>query len=112
MVRVIEQTNQVARKEHHCYECETPIKVGEEYIRQRVDDYGDHYVYKAHEKCYSAAWAYIYTFPDFYHGDYRESLAEMYSQESDAQKGGVFEFLSKDVNYSEVLIRLNRGRGA
>lgn len=52
MVRVIHESRPVARKEHQCCECGTPIEPGTQYARQRNTDGGDVWTYKAHLECY------------------------------------------------------------
>jgi len=48
-------TTQAARKAHHCDSCGGKIEVGQTYVRSRVVDGGDAWVWKSHEDCQRAS---------------------------------------------------------
>ncbi len=52
---VLSQTIRTAKKSHRCDSCCNRIEVGEKYERQRVVDYGDAWVFKAHLHCKAAS---------------------------------------------------------
>lgn len=52
---VLSRTIHTAKKSHRCNSCCGRIEAGEKYERQRVVDYGDAWVFKAHLHCIAAA---------------------------------------------------------
>lgn len=55
MATLVDESRPLSRKAHQCCACDAPIRPGVRYVRQRMVDGRDAWVWKAHLECQSAA---------------------------------------------------------
>jgi len=55
MPTLVDETRPLSRRAHQCCACDAPIRPGTRYVRQRLVDGRDAWVWKAHLECQAAA---------------------------------------------------------
>ena len=57
MITLLNESEPIARKSHHCQHCSRPIEPGTRYLSQRCAEDGTAWTFKAHLDCDSAYWS-------------------------------------------------------